>query len=146
MKNRKVATLVLLFALSAAMMVTLEAALRASAAPDPGPAEAAQPPPPEGRRSPQTEFSGASADGTRSAHGGVGPAGVSTAGDVLGVFSNTWSYSTIGLVFDPIRNHMRYVHESQSSSHNPTIYDIDTLTHGTIQSIALSVNNPGWPW
>jgi hypothetical protein len=64
----------------------------------------------------------------------------------LEVFTNTWSYSTIGLVYDPSRSHVRYAHESQSSSHNPTVYDVDRLTHTVAYSFALSTQNPGWPW
>jgi hypothetical protein len=63
------------------------------------------------------------------------------------VFTNTWSYSTIGLVYDPGRNHVRYAHESQSSTHNPTIYDVAyPLPHTLLVSIALSTLNSGWPW
>ncbi|MGD1993362.1 MAG: hypothetical protein PVI59_09225, partial [Anaerolineae bacterium] len=62
------------------------------------------------------------------------------------VFTNTWSYSTIGMVYDPGGDLVRYAHESQSSSHNPTIYDVDAVSHNSIFSIALSSVNSGWPW
>ena len=65
---------------------------------------------------------------------------------MLEVFTNTWSYSTLGLVYDPGRDHVRYVHESQSSSHNPTIYDVDYTFHTVVYSVALSAQNSGWPW
>ena len=90
-----------------------------------------------------------------SAQPGSGPdpntlsgAGVNAASNVIGVFTNTWSYSTIGLVYDPGRDQVRYAHESQSSTHNPTIYDVDTLSHTVLYSVALSAQNSGcnWPW
>jgi hypothetical protein len=66
---------------------------------------------------------------------------------VIEVFTNTWSYSTIGLVYDPGRGHVRYAHESQSSTHNPTIYDVDyAVSHTLVYSFALSSLNSGWPW
>jgi len=69
------------------------------------------------------------------------------AGDVIEVFTNTWSYSTIGLVYNPHHNRVRYAHESQSSSHNPTIYDVRRpLPHSVLFSVALSTQNSGWPW
>jgi hypothetical protein len=69
------------------------------------------------------------------------------AGDVIEVFTNTWSYSTIGLVYDSARGQVRYAHESQSSSHNPTIYDVDySVPHTLVFSTALSAQNSGWPW
>jgi hypothetical protein len=68
-------------------------------------------------------------------------------GDTIEVFTNTWSYSTLGMVYDPTRDHLRYAHESQSSSHNPTIYDVDPqLPHSVVISFALSSLNTGWPW
>lgn len=69
-------------------------------------------------------------------------------GDEIEVFTNTWSYSTIGMVYDPDRGLVRYAHESQSSTHNPTIYDV-TLTptnHTAVYSFALSTQNSSWPW
>ncbi|MBN1179439.1 MAG: hypothetical protein JXD18_09520, partial [Anaerolineae bacterium] len=67
--------------------------------------------------------------------------------DVQEVFTNTWSYSTIGLVYDPGRDYVRYAHESQSSAHRPTIYDVDQpAPHPVLGSIALSTVNAGWPW
>jgi hypothetical protein len=68
------------------------------------------------------------------------------ASGVLEVFTNTWSYSTIGLVYDPDRGLVRYAHESQSSSHNSTIYDVDPVAHTVLFSAALSTQNSGWPW
>jgi len=47
---------------------------------------------------------------------------------------------------------MRYAHESQSSTHNPTIYDYDfnfgtSYGFGTVScSVALSAQNTDWPW
>ncbi|MFO7741430.1 MAG: hypothetical protein R6X31_03850, partial [Anaerolineae bacterium] len=146
MKRRRLGTLILLLCLSAAMLLALDLAFRASAASEPRPLDAASPPPPRGLRAPQTDFAEAPSDPTTSTQGDVAPQGVSDAGDVLGVFTNTWSHSGIGLVFDPVRNQVRYAHESQSSAHNPTIYDIDRVAHTPLLSIALSVKNPGWPW
>jgi len=68
------------------------------------------------------------------------------ASGALEVFTNTWSYSTIGLVYDPGRDLVRYAHESQSSTHNPTIYDVDPVAHTVAFSMALSTQNAGWPW
>ncbi|MBN1977445.1 MAG: hypothetical protein JW918_08585 [Anaerolineae bacterium] len=69
------------------------------------------------------------------------------AGDVIEVFTNTWSYSTIGLVYDTSRGQVRYAHESQSSTHNPTIYDVDyPVPHTLVYSTGLSTRNSGWPW
>ncbi len=69
------------------------------------------------------------------------------AGDTIEVFTNTWSYSTIGMVYDPSRDTVRYAHESQSSTHNPTVYDVDTpAPHSVVISFALSTLNTGWPW
>lgn len=67
-------------------------------------------------------------------------------GDVLEVFTNTWSYSTIGLVYDPDHNLVRYAHESQSSSHRPTVYDVEPVAYTVPLSFALSAQNSGWPW
>jgi uncharacterized repeat protein (TIGR01451 family) len=69
-------------------------------------------------------------------------------GDILGVFTNTWSYSTMGLVYDLDLERVRYAHESQSSSHNPTVYDVtqDPPAHTVEYSFALSLQNSGWPW
>ena len=70
-------------------------------------------------------------------------------GDVIEVFTNTWSYSTIGLVYDPGRDYVRYAHESQSSTSNPTVYDVETITnptHTVVYSFALSTMNSSWPW
>ncbi|MCL7454774.1 MAG: hypothetical protein M8467_17185 [Anaerolineae bacterium] len=68
------------------------------------------------------------------------------AAGVLDVFTNTWSYSTIGLVYVPGRGSVRYAHESQSSTSNPTIYDVGQVSHTPLSSIALSAQNSGWPW
>ena len=68
-------------------------------------------------------------------------------GDIIEQFENDWADSTIGLTFDPVRNIMRYAHESQSSGHNPTIFDVSPVApHTVVDSIALSTQNPGWPW
>jgi len=69
------------------------------------------------------------------------------AGYVIEVFTNTWAYNTLGLVYDPTRDHLRYAHESQSSTSNPTIYDVDyPLPHPVLFTYALSAQNTGWPW
>jgi hypothetical protein len=62
------------------------------------------------------------------------------------VFTNTWSYNTLGLVYDPGRDHVRYAHESESSTSNPTVYDVDRVSHSAVFSFALSAVNSGWPW
>jgi hypothetical protein len=77
----------------------------------------------------------------------LSPLALAAAGDSIQVFTNTWSYSTLGMVYDPSRDRLRYVHESQSSTSNPTIYDVDyPLPHTVIYSVALSAQNIGWPW
>jgi hypothetical protein len=78
---------------------------------------------------------------------GGSPLAPLAAGDILEAFTNTWSYSTIGLVYDPGRDRVRYAHESQSSSHRPTIYDVEyPVSHTVLFSVALSARNSGWPW
>ncbi len=67
-------------------------------------------------------------------------------GDPIDQLPNDWSYSTIGLAWDPVRQVVRYAHESQSSSHNPTIYDYDYVAGAIVSSVALSTQNPVWPW
>jgi uncharacterized repeat protein (TIGR01451 family) len=53
----------------------------------------------------------------------------------------------LGIVYDPDRVVVRYAHESQSSSHNPTVYDVRRLpTRTVVYSLALSTQNPGWNW
>lgn len=72
---------------------------------------------------------------------------VAAAGDVIQVFTNTWSYSTLGLVYDSARGQVRYAHESQSSAHHPTIYDVNAFVPHTVMfSVSLSAQNSGWPW
>jgi hypothetical protein len=71
---------------------------------------------------------------------------LTASGDVIEVFDNVWSYSTIGLVYDPGRDSVWYAHESQSSSHNPTIYQVDYASHSVLKSYAMSSLNSGWPW
>jgi len=71
--------------------------------------------------------------------------------DPVEVFTNTWSYSTIGLVYNAQTGSVYYAHESQSSLHRPTIYEIDytgatIYTPTVVTSIALSAKNAGWPW
>lgn len=67
--------------------------------------------------------------------------------NVIEVFTNGWSYSSTGLVFDPLRNTVRYAHESQSNTSNPTIYEVDQAPpHSVGTSFALSAVNSGWPW
>jgi len=69
------------------------------------------------------------------------------AGFSIEVFTNTWSYSTLGMVYDPTRDHLRYAHESQSNAHNPTVYDVEYSTpHTVVNSFALSSLNTGWSW
>jgi hypothetical protein len=75
----------------------------------------------------------------------AGPS-LGAAGDVIEVFTNTWSYSTLGLVYDPGRDSVWYAHESQSSSHNPTVYEVDYASHTVLWNYALSSVNSGWPW
>jgi len=77
----------------------------------------------------------------------LSPLALTDAGNVMEVFTNTWSYSTIGLVYVPGRDIVRYAHESQSSLPNPTIYDVDyPVAHTLLFSVALSAQNSGWPW
>lgn len=71
---------------------------------------------------------------------------LNAAGDVLEIFTNTWESNSLGLVYDPTRNHMRYVHESQSSQSNPTVFYVDRISHTPKFSFALSAQNLGWPW
>jgi hypothetical protein len=73
-------------------------------------------------------------------------ASFNAASDVIEVFANTWSYSTIGLVYIPGQDLVRYAHESQSSTHNPTLYDVDYISHTVMYSTALSTQNSSWPW
>lgn len=68
-------------------------------------------------------------------------------GDIIEQFGNDWARSTLGMAYDPVRNIMRYAHESQSSGHNPTIFDVSPVApHAVLNSIAISTQNPGWPW
>lgn len=67
-------------------------------------------------------------------------------GDVLEVFNNGWANSTLGFVYDPDKGIVRYAHESQSSKHKPTVYDVDPLSHTVSYSFALSSKNSNWPW
>ena len=68
------------------------------------------------------------------------------AGDVIEVFSNTWAASTIGLVYDPARQQVRYAHEIGSSTSNPTVFDVEYLSHAVVSGLSLSAQNSGWPW
>ena len=70
----------------------------------------------------------------------------SAAGATIDVFTNTWSYSTIGLVYDSKRGAVWYAHESQSSTRNPTVYEVDRVARTAVFSLALSAVNTGWPW
>jgi predicted outer membrane repeat protein len=73
------------------------------------------------------------------------PVTITAAGDTVYYFNNDWSYSTLGLDYDEDLQKFWYAHESQSSSHNPTIYLTDSS--GTVyNSIALSDTNSSWPW
>ena len=64
-------------------------------------------------------------------------------GTVLENFPNTWSASTLGLVYDPGRDLVRYAHESQPAA---TIYDVEyPAPHNLLGSISLSAVNAGWP-
>ncbi len=71
---------------------------------------------------------------------------LNTAGKIMEIFTNTWSYNSLGLVYDPVRNQMRYVHESQSNQSSPTVFDVDRMAHTVVVSFALSAQNLGWPW
>jgi hypothetical protein len=73
----------------------------------------------------------------------VGSPGTFAPGAVIEVFTNTWAVSTIGFVYDPATDFVRYTHES---SPNPTIYDVDQpVPHPSLGSISLSGVNPAWP-
>ncbi len=67
-------------------------------------------------------------------------------GDTIAQFPNTWATATMGLAYDPVHQIVLYVHESQSSTHDPTVFDYDYGTGTIVSSTALSVQNPGWPW
>lgn len=67
------------------------------------------------------------------------------AGDTAYCFMNEWSYSTIGLDYYPDSSKFWFAHESQSSSHNPTIYLADS-SGISYTNFALSERNSGWPW
>ncbi|MBD3385905.1 hypothetical protein GF407_13385 [candidate division KSB1 bacterium] len=67
------------------------------------------------------------------------------AGDTVYCFGNNWSYSTIGLDYDPDSSKFWYAHESQSSTSRPTIYLADS-SGISYTNFALSERNPGWPW
>jgi uncharacterized repeat protein (TIGR01451 family) len=91
-----------------------------------------------------TLFTGSLANASGEAKPHLRP--LAAADDVIETFDNAWSYSTIGLVYDPDRGIVRYAHESQSSKHRPTIYDVETTAHTIPFSVALSTKNSGWPW
>jgi hypothetical protein len=96
-----------------------------------------------GDRLPRSELS--SQVGSRPDAVAAGPS-LSASGDVIEVFDNVWAYSTLGMVYDPGRDSVWYAHESQSSSHNPTVYQVDYTSHTVLWSYALSSVNSGWPW
>jgi uncharacterized repeat protein (TIGR01451 family) len=90
-----------------------------------------------GSREPQAELTD-----FRDAHHTVVP-GTAGAGVVIENFPNSWDTTTIGLVYNPGTDFVRYAHES---SPNPTIYDVDyPVPHNLLGSISLSALNPGWP-
>ncbi|MFP4343571.1 MAG: hypothetical protein ACLFU8_02650 [Anaerolineales bacterium] len=140
MNWRKVFCWLSLLALPVLLFVVFEQTTRASPLPaippetDPPPMVATAP------RRPGTEIAAQAAPASPRLS-------LAAAGDVIEVFTNTWSYSTIGLVYDPSRDHVRYAHESQSSSHNPTLYDVAyPPPHTLLFSMTLSTLNSGWPW
>ncbi|MDZ7704236.1 MAG: hypothetical protein U5L04_07130 [Trueperaceae bacterium] len=63
---------------------------------------------------------------------------MNAAGKIMEIFTNTWSYNSLGLIYDPVRNQMRYVHESQSNQSSPTVFDVDRMAHTVVVSFALS--------
>jgi hypothetical protein len=126
MQHPKIWRWIVLLTLAVTLFITFDVAVRAS------------PPPPDGNF--QVDIS-------KTAQALSGDMQLNAVGDTLEVFTNTWSYNTLGMVYDPTRDHLRYVHESQSNSHNPTIYDVEPSTpHTVVNSFALSSLNTGWPW
>jgi uncharacterized repeat protein (TIGR01451 family) len=86
-------------------------------------------------------FNGVAAPPAVTAHPRAAP------GDVIQVFNNAWMYqNSLGMVYDPDRGIVRYAHESQSSSHRPTIFDVHPVTHTAVLSIALSTQNARHKW
>jgi hypothetical protein len=72
-----------------------------------------------------------------------GLTGITSPGDFIENFNNSWESITLGLVYNPDTGFVRYAHES---SPNPTIYDISLpVTHTVLVSISLSTVNSGWP-
>lgn len=64
-------------------------------------------------------------------------------GDILENFPNTWWFSTVGLVYDPAADSVRYAHEFGPGT---TIHDVDyPVPHPLLGSLSLSAINPGWP-
>jgi uncharacterized repeat protein (TIGR01451 family) len=64
-------------------------------------------------------------------------------GTVLDIFDNTWDISTMGLVYNPGLDEVRYAHEVYSTA---SIWDVNYASpHTVLGSILLSTINPGWP-
>ncbi|MDZ7721807.1 MAG: right-handed parallel beta-helix repeat-containing protein [candidate division KSB1 bacterium] len=64
-----------------------------------------------------------------------------------------WFYNpefrTIGIEYEESRDFFWTVHETQSSSHSPTIFSLDYVGDTVcviIDTLCLSEINPGWPW
>lgn len=67
------------------------------------------------------------------------------AATVIENFPNSWHGSTIGLVYNPLSDTVRYVHED-SATNPTTIWDIDPAPpHATQGSVNLATVNAGWP-
>ncbi|HEY1012825.1 MAG TPA: proprotein convertase P-domain-containing protein, partial [Herpetosiphonaceae bacterium] len=120
---RLVTALIVLLAASAAPARPLKAQLPAEAAAPASSLAAAGMP----RSAPQTP-----------------PASI-TAAPVIERFANSWHVSTIGMVYNPISQTVRYAHEGQTA--NPaTLWDIGLAApHTPAGSINLATRNAGWP-
>lgn len=67
-------------------------------------------------------------------------------GRVLEVFTNTWAQFSVGLAYDPGRDHVWYAHESQSGGYSDTVCAVGyPVPHPVLGAFALSDLNPGWP-
>ena len=131
MARRKLWCTLGLLALSFAMLVAFQVGAHASPLPP---------------RHTDVTFVNAARDGTRWATLDTNGPGLHAAGTVFEIFTNTWESNSLGMVYDPIRDRIRYVHESQSDQSNPTVYDLGRIVHTPIFSFALSAKNAGWPW
>ncbi len=62
-------------------------------------------------------------------------------GDVIETFTNTWALSTIGLIYNPESDFVRYAHEGGYG-----IFDVNySVPHPVLHNFKLSAVNPGWP-